>query len=211
MNVNLPGVPALARAVAGVLIGGAVTAVVFLICVQGSFHQGITDFDFAHVLGTAIEGTATEETGADALGVIGDSAGPTALWTTVVCGIVLLAFHALVIVRFVRRRWEIQGLVLGLTLFLAVGLIYVPYVDSRLDSPIGPWGADQGGWTPFVFAGSSVIAALVGARCYDLARRASWWRPETVEVEEQLAELTGMGDESFELPEQGSEQGVIRH
>ena len=40
----------------------------FLICVQGSFRQGITDFDYAHVLGTAIEGTATEESGAEALG-----------------------------------------------------------------------------------------------------------------------------------------------
>ncbi|HMO00442.1 MAG TPA: hypothetical protein PKD59_13595 [Miltoncostaeaceae bacterium] len=210
MNVSLPGVPALARGVAGVLIGGVVTAAVFLICVQGSFHEGITDFDFSHVLGTAIEGTATEQTGAQALGVIGDSAGPTALWTTIACGIVLLAFHGLVIVRLVRRGWVVQGLVLALVLFLAIGLIFVPYVDARLDTPIGPWGADQGGWTPVVFAGSSVIAALVGARCYDLAERASWWRPEPVAVDEQLAELTGV-DESLELPEEGSEEGLIRH
>lgn len=210
MNVSLPGVPALARGVAGVVIGGVVTAAVFLICVQGSFHEGITDFDFSHVLGTAIEGTATEQTGAQALGVIGDSAGPTALWTTIACGIVLLAFHGLVIVRLVRRGWVVQGLVLALVLFLAIGLIFVPCVDARLDTPIGPWGADQGGWTPVVFAGSSVIAALVGARCYDLAERASWWRPEPVAVDEQLAELTGV-DESLELPEEGSEEGLIRH
>ena len=210
MNVSLPGVPALARGIAGVLIGGLAPAVTFLICVEGSFHKGITDFDYAHVLGTAIQGTATEETGAAALGVIGDSAGPTALWTTIVCGIVLLAFHALVIVRLVRRSWIVQGLVLGLVLFLAIGLVYVPFVDSRLDSPIGPWGSDQGGWTPFVFAGSSVIAALVGARIYDLAERATWWRPEKVEVHEQLAELTGV-DESFELPEERPEEGLIQH
>ena len=104
VTVNLPGVPALARGIAGVLMGGVITALVFLICVQGSFHEGITDFDFTHVLGTAIEGTATEESGGDALGVIGDSVGPTALRVTIICGIVLLAFHALVIVRLVRRQ-----------------------------------------------------------------------------------------------------------
>ena len=114
MTLNLPGFPALARAVAGVLIGGVVTAIVFLICVQGSFRQGITDFDYAHVLGTAIEGTAVEESGAEALGVIGDSAGPTALWTTIIACIVLLAFHALVIARLVHRRWVLKGAVLGI-------------------------------------------------------------------------------------------------
>jgi hypothetical protein len=210
VTVNLPGFPALARGVAGVLIAGVVTAIVFLICVQGSFHEGITDFDFAHVLGTAIEGTATEETGGEALGVIGDSTGPTALWVTLISGIVLLAFHALVIVRFVRRHWIVQGVALAVVMFLAIGLIYIPYADAHLDTPMGPWGADQGGWTPIVFAGSSLIASLVGARCYDLSKRATWWEVEKVAVDEQLAELTGL-DESFELPEQDAEGGVIRH
>ncbi len=210
MTVSLPGVPAIARGIAGVLIAGVITPIVFLICVQGSFNEGITDFDFSHVLGTAIEGTATEVTGGQALAVVGDSVGPTALWTTIACGIVLLAFHALVVVRLVRRGWVVQGLVLALVLFLAIGLIYVPFVDARLDTPIGPWGADQGGWTPFVFAASSVIAALIGARCYDLVRRASWWEEESLGVEEQLAELTAV-EGSLELPEQGPEEGLIRH
>ena len=209
MTLNLPGFPALARAVAGVLIGGVVTAIVFLICVQGSFRQGITDFDYAHVLGTAIEGTATEESGAEALGVIGDSAGPTALWTTILAGIVLLAFHALVVARLVHRHWVIKGVALGIVAFLAIGVIFIPYVDAQLDTPVGAWGADQGGMTPLVFLGSSLIACVVGARCYDLAERASWWEEEKVAVDEQLAELTGV-DESFELPEQGPEQGAIR-
>ena len=193
MNVSLPGLPALARSVAGVLIGGVVTAIVFLICVQGSFRQGITDFDYAHVLGTAIEGTATEESGAEALGVIGDSAGPTALWTTIIAGIVLFAFHALVVARLLRRRhWVVKGAALGIVGFLAIGVIYIPYVDAQLDTPVGAWGVDQGGMTPLVFLGSSLIACIVGARCYDLAERASWWEEEKVAVDEQLAEITGL-------------------
>jgi hypothetical protein len=210
VTVSLPAAPAIVRGIAGVLVAGGITAIVFLICVEGSFHKGITDFDFAHILGTAIEGTATEKTGGQALAVIGDSVGPTALWTTIACGIVLLAFHALVIVRLVRWGWVVQGLVLGLVLFLAIGLIYVPFVDARLDTPIGPWGADQGGWTPFVFAASSVIATLIGVRCYDLMARASWWQEESVGVEEQLAELAAV-EGSLELPEQGPEEGLVRH
>jgi hypothetical protein len=209
VTLNLPRLPAIARAAAGVLIGGPITAVVFLICVQGSFHEGITDFDFSHVLGTAIEGTASEQTGAEALAVVGDSVGPTALWITLACGVLLLAVHALVIVPLVRRTWVIQGLALAVVLFLAIGLVYVPFVDARLDTPIGPWGSDQGAWTPVVFAGSSVISALIGARIYDLARRASWWETQKVEVEDALAELSAV-DPSLELPEQGAEERAVR-
>jgi hypothetical protein len=210
VNVNLPGLPAFARAAAGALMGGVVAALIFLVMVQGSFHKGITDFDYAHVLGTAIKGTAEEQRDSDALGVIGDTAGPTALWTTLVAGVVLMAVHGLVVTRFVRRRWEIQGLVTGLIAFLAIGVIYGPYVDANLDSPIGPWGADQGGWTPIVFLVSCVAASLVGSRCYSLAVDAGWWETDRVVVDEQLAELTGVDTELLELPEKGAEQGTMR-
>ena len=212
MTVSLPRLPALARAAAGVLIAGVVTAVVFLICAQGSFRQGITDFDFAHVLGTAIKGTGDveEQQGADAFAVIGDTAGPTALWATLVAGVCLLAVHALVVVRFVRANWLVQGVVLGVVGFLAIELIYVPYADAHLDTPIGAWGADWGAHTPLVLGLSILIASIVGARIYDLATRATWWEEEKVAPSEQLAELTGV-DESLELPEQGSEESVVRH
>ena len=73
------------------------------------------------------------------------------------------------------------------------------------------WIGDLFGW----IAESSrmlfwlLIAALVAARCYDLAERASWWQPEAVAVDEQIATLTGTED-SLELPEQGPEQGAMR-
>lgn len=209
MNVSLPGLPALARAVAGVLIAGVITAVVFLLCAQGSFRKGITDFDFAHVLGTAIKGTAGEQSRAGALGVIGDTVGPTALYTTMLAGVVLLAVHALLVVRLVRAHWTVRGAALGVVAFAAIGAIYVPYADANLDTPIGAWGVEQGGMTPIVLALSSLIACVAGARCYDLVARASWWEEETVAMDAQLAEITGV-DESLELPEQGAEQGVMR-
>ena len=202
--------PALARGVAGVLIGGVATALLFLIMVQGSFHQGITDFDFAHVLGTAIQGTAEEKTGGDALGVVGDTAGPDALYATLIAGVLLLAFHGLVVVRFVRAHWVVQGLVLGVVAFLAIGFIYMPYADANLDTPIGPWGSDQGAMTPLVLGLSALGASVFGARCYDLALRANWWEPEEITIDETLEALTGVDTASLELPEKGSEQGSMR-
>ena len=52
------------RVVVGVVLGAIVGTVVFLIMIQGSFHQGYTDLDFNHVLGTMIKGSAEEATGA---------------------------------------------------------------------------------------------------------------------------------------------------
>ena len=197
------------RRIAGVIIAGVVTALVFLIMVQGSFRQGYTDFDFAHVLGTAIEGTAEEETGGEAFAVIGDSVGPTALYATILASIVLLAFHALVVVPLVRLHWAIQGLVLGVVAFLAIGLIYVPYADARLDTPIGAWGAEGGGITPLVFGLSALGSCVVGARCYDLAASKRWWQPKEIEVDQTLEEL-GIEASSLELSKEGPEQGSMR-
>ena len=136
--------PALARGVAGVLIGGIITALTFLIMAQGSFRQGIMDFDWGHVLGTCHPRLGRGETGGQALDVIGDTAGPDALYATLIAGVVLLAFHALVVVRLVRKPWPVQGLVLGVVAFLAIGFIYMPYVDANLDTPIGPVGLGPG-------------------------------------------------------------------
>jgi hypothetical protein len=197
------------RRIAGVVIAGVVTALLFLIMVQGSFRQGYIDFDFAHVLGTAIEGTAEEETGGEALAVIGDSVGPTALYATVFASIVLLAFHALVVVPLVRLHWAIQGLVLGVVAFLVIGLIYVPYADARLDTPIGAWGAEGGSITPLVFALSALASCVVGARCYDLAASKRWWQAKEIEVDPTLEEL-GIETSSLELTEEGPEQGSMR-
>jgi hypothetical protein len=197
------------RRLAGILIGGVATGLLFLIMVQGSFHKGITDFDFAHVLGTAVQGSAAEKRGGEALAVIGDSAGPTALYATLIASIVLLAFHSLVIVPLVRLHWAIQGVVLGVVAFLAIGFIFVPYADSRLDTPIGAWGAEGGAMTPVVLGLSALGACLLGARCYDLAASASWWEPREIVVDATLEQL-GIEATSLELPEEGTEQGTMR-
>lgn len=201
---------AIGRRIAAVIIGGIAAGLLFLIMVQGSFRQGYTDFDFSHVLGTAIEGTAEEETGGgEALAVIGDSVGPTALYATLLGSVVLLALHALVIVPLVRFGWIVRGLVLGVVAFLAIGLVYVPYADARLDTPIGAWGNEGGAITPLVFGLSALAAGVLGARCYDLAAGARWWESKEIVVDATLEEL-GIEATSLELPKEGPEQGGVR-
>jgi len=197
---------AIGRRIAGILIGGIAAGLLFLIMVEGAFHRGHTDFDFAHVLGTAVEGTAEEKRGREAFGVIGDSAGPTALYATLIASIVLFTFHSLVIVPLVRLHWALQGAVLAVVAFLAIGFIYVPYADSRLDTPIGPWGIEGGGMTPVVFGLSALGACVLGARCYDLATTRKWWQRTEIEVDATLEEL-GIEASSLELAKEGAEEG----
>ena len=139
-------------------------------------------------------GARREETpAASALGVVGDSAGPTGLYATPD------RRHRPARVPRPRDRAArapplgVQGLVLGVVMFLAIGLIFCPYADAHLDTPMGSSASTPGGWTPSCSSGSVAGAfGLVGARCYDLSQRASWWRAEERPPStRQLAELTG--------------------
>lgn len=186
------------------VVGGVTAAIVFLVMVQGSFRKGYTDLDFNHVFGTMIRGGATEAETTSALGVVGDTAGPTGLYATLICGAVLVLIHALVLTRLVRRHWTIQALPLALVTFLAIGLIYCPVADYKFDTPMGLFGIDAGGMTPVVLALSSLGFAMVGSRIHSLAVDASWWERREESLEEVLQEVSG--GSLLELPEEGREQ-----
>lgn len=182
------------RAVVAPIVSGAVGAIAFLIMIQGSFRKGYTDLDFNHVLGTLIEGDAREiDRATDALGVVGDTVGPTGLWATVVLGISVMAVHELVVTRLVRRHWTIQAIPLAVLTMLAVGLLFCGLASRRFDTPTGLFGVDAGGITPIVIVVSSAGFALVGARVHDLATRAAWWeeRPDPL-AQSALEEVAGI-------------------
>jgi hypothetical protein len=199
----------LLRALLGVVLSAIVAAVLFLIMIQGSFRQGYTDLDYNHVLGTLIKGTAEEQLGAtEAFGVVGDTAGPTGLYATLVGAAVLMLLHALVIHPLVRRHWTIQGLVLGAVTSLVVGLGFCGVADARLDTPTGLFGVDAGALTPLVIVICSLAFGLAGARCYSLITGARWWEVHEEDGHatiESVAELEP-ADPSLELTEQGPEQ-----
>jgi hypothetical protein len=200
------------RIVAAIVVSGVVGAVLFLIMTEGSFRQGYTDFEYSHVLGTAISEAAEEPSrSTEPFAVVGDTAGPLGLDATVIAAIVLMAFHALVIDRLVRRHWAIQGLVLGAVTALVVGLVFCGIADARLDTPIGLFGADADGMAPVVLVLSSLAFGLVGARCYSLIASPSWWVPREEDVAAQVEIITEIvaEDDSLELAEEGSEKGRV--
>lgn len=165
------------RAVVAPVISGSVAAIVFLVMIQGSFHKGYTTLDFNHVLGTLIEGGAREVgSTTDALGVVGDSVGPTGLRATILLGIALMVVHELAIAPYLRRHWLIQAIPLAVLTNVAVGFVFCGLASARFDTPTGLFGVDAGGATPMVIVLCSIGFALMGARIHELARHAAWWK-----------------------------------
>lgn len=194
------------RALVGIALGAVVGTVVFSIMVQGSFRQGYTDLDFNHVLGTMIKGTAEEQRGAsEAFGVIGDTAGPTGLYATLIGAGVLMVVFAVAIAPFVRRHWAVQGLVLGALTTLVVGVVFCAVADARLDTPTGIFGADSGAMTPLILVIASLTFGVVGARCYSLATTARWWEEREEDAEAEVESIVAQLEPSLELPEEGPE------
>jgi hypothetical protein len=200
------------RTALAIVVSGLLGALLFLIMTQGSFHQGYTVFEYNHVLGTLIRGSAEQVSGTtEPFAVVGDTAGPTGLDATVIAAIVLMAFHALVIDRLVRRHWAIRGLVLGIVTALVVGVGFCAIADARLDTPVGLFGADADGMAPVVLVLSSLAFGLVGARCYSLIRSPGWWEPREEDVAAQVDSITEIVDagDSLELAEEGPEEGRV--
>lgn len=210
MSAPLSRGRAIFRFVVAVAVATAVGLAVFLIMVQGSFHKGYTDLDFNHVLGTAVRGTTLKDVQArEALGLVGDTAGPIGLYSGLLGAAVLVAVYGLV-TRRVHRHWALTGLGLGVVTFLVIGLA-APIADVRQDEfPTGLFGVDAGGFTVVVLGLSALGFGLVAARCYDLIASADWWEPTAgLEDVELVTDVEGEGS-SLELPEEGPEQGGVR-
>ena len=207
-----PSLPARIARVAFAIIGsGIVAGIAFLILIQEAERRGHTDLDFNHTLGNIVEGAQTQDaTTSSALGVIGDTAAPTGLVATLVLSGVLMAVHGLVVVPLVRRAgWFVQGLVLAVVTFLAVGLIYPPLASEHLEQPLGPFGSGYGTSTVVSIAVACLGFGVVGGRCYALIHSAAWWTPRGDELEDVLEEVNMGRPASLELPEQrGEDRGV---
>ena len=200
------------RWVTGVGLGGFLGALIFLITIQGSQGKGFTDLDFSHSLGELVGGQAYREQARTALGVVGDSAGPTGLWVTIVIGIGLAVIHSLLVWRFGRgRRWYEQAVPLWILTVLLLGFLYMPLIGSRLEGTGGGvFGADAGGITPIVLILCALGFALAVARTYSFAISRTWWEPKDESLEQGLEAVAVLETEpSLELPEKrGEDRGV---
>jgi hypothetical protein len=199
----------IARFVLGVAVAAAAGTATFLIMFQGSFHKGYTDLDFNHAVGTTVSGTTLRETEARAaLGLLADPAGRVGLYADLIAAAVLVTLYGFA-TRRVRRHWALSGLALGVVLFLLIGLVFAPIAGARQDeSPMGLFGVDAGGFTVVVLGLSALGFGLVAARCYALITDPDWWEPRKLELE--VVGFVEVEEPSFELPEEGSEEGGVR-
>lgn len=180
----------IARAAAAIIVSGLVAGICFLIVIQEAERRGHTDLDFNHTLGTIVEGQEAEDLSTRAaLGVIGDSAGPTGLIWTLLLAIVVMLGYALVIVPLVRRGWIVRGLVLAAATLLALGLVFPLLASQYLEDDLGPFGTGYGTATVISFILSSLVFGMLGARCHDLVASARWWTPRGESLDESLEEL----------------------
>lgn len=200
---------AIGRVVVGVVVAAAAGTATFLIMSQGSFHKGYTDLDFNHAVGTTVGGTTLRETEARAaLGLLADPAARVGLYADLIAAAVLVTLYGLA-TRRVHRHWALGGLGLGVVLFLLIGLVFAPIAGARQDeSPMGLFGVDAGGFTVVVLGLSALGFGLVAARCYALITDPAWWEPR--KLEREVVGLVEVEEPSFELPEEGSEQGGMR-
>ena len=179
-----PGSPGLARPgtgervvallmrVSGVLVGGAIGAILWLIVMQEGPERGWTDYDYNEMAGQMV--VPRQEDVAKA-----------GLWTTLLLGIVLACLYPLVFRPLRRRlnRWVV-ALLYALVPFLLWGLLMAPavtaYEDTASDQarrliPGGAFGVDGGDATPVLAAVASILFALCVMRAYSLMTRRDWW------------------------------------
>jgi hypothetical protein len=188
-----------ARRAAGILTGGALAALLWLIIWNQGIRRGWTDHDVALGLGELVGGNASR----------------TGLYATIVAGVGLALVYAALEPWLPDRRWWAKGLTFATVPFLLWGLGFCPFVDSirqrQLDGsiallPSDPFAADAGGGTIPIAIVASVAAATLIARCYSLMREPAWWRPRERHLEEALEAISERGSGSLELPEEGPKE-----
>jgi len=190
------------RWITAVALGGGLGAVVFLIVAGEANDRGYTEITFNHTLGEMIGGEATRARTDQALGVTGDTAGPTGfLWFLVIC-CALMVVYSLTAHRYLRLHWALKGLVLGVVAWLLVSLVFMPLADREVGDAysVTVFGAGAGGATPWVFLVASLAFGVMAARAFSLVVGARWWEVKEIEQASAFRGIEGMEDLEPEGP-----------
>lgn len=203
IEASFPRLVSAGRLVAAIVIGGVLAALAWMFVLQEGHTGRIfgvtwTQHDFPDGLGNAFGVEATARAG---------------LALTLALGVIVAAIYA-VAQRWLPGSWIVKGLWFAPILFLAWGLLFTPLVNSRqvligsdfVFLPTGVFGVDAGGRTLISGVAASLIASMMLARVFSLAREASWWQ-EHPDVGHGLVDDRAAAA-LLELPEERPEQGV---
>jgi len=191
------------RHVGGVLVGGLLGGILWLVIMQEGPERGWSEHDYNQMIGQLL---------VDRSGDV-EHAG---LWATLVAGVALATVYAVAFDRLSRRLGAIgASLAFAVVPLLLWGLALSPlttaYVDTvpgvpRRTIPGGPFGLDGGTGALVLGVIASIAFGLVAGRVYRLMQAAEWWRSRGARhemAEEVLSELAGG---SLELPEEMREE-----
>lgn len=181
---------ALGRRLAGVVVGGALGALVWLIIMQEGLRHGWTEQNFNADMGLLFSSVDNETIQYNGVKL------------TLAVSVGLAIVYALLTEAVWRDRWK-RGIWFSVVPFLLWGLVYCPYVAGRIEGePDAPFGLDDGA-TIIVGLVASLGFGLVLARVYGLMRTPGWWRPQHRRLGETLQAIE---TPSLELPEERPEE-----
>jgi hypothetical protein len=203
------GLPALARELTGLLAGGLLGSITWMIVA----HEGEKRFDsevsFPEALG---EVRGAELTDAPRLG----------LWTALVVGTLIAGVLLPLLFRTIPGPWYLRSLPLAAVVFLLWGLWFSPRVGEETTFPGGVFASEASGGTLLAFALASIGYAAVAGRVYSVTRALDFWRDKDNDLRAQGADVLrdlGLGPDgkppepdpasreaSLELAEQGTDE-----
>ncbi len=178
------------RHVLGVVTGGLIAAIAWLLVMQEAYKRDLTQHDYNRVMGQWFtEGT-------------GEHIARTGYRATLVAGIIVAAIFALVVNRLLRgRRSIVAALLFTPVPFLAWGLLLAPLVDATRPGtrgsgpapiPGGVLGLDADPLTPVVALVASLLASMVIVRAYRLMSGRRWWETRPLVRQEAVSEIEGL-------------------
>ncbi len=196
-----------ARELTGMVAGGFLGAVAWMIVANEGFSRGWSDQNFPEALG-------------EIRGAVLTDVPRVGLWTGLFIGTVLAAVLLPIIYRVMPGPWYLRAVPLAIVAFLLWGLWYSPEISGESAFPGGFFGSEAGTGTLITFAVTALAYGAVAGRVYSVAVRRDFWEPKENDLREQGAQvieelgldedlgLSEDGDASLELPEQwGSESG----
>lgn len=200
------------RHVAGVVVGGAIGGIVWLVVLQEGPERNWSDHNYNQIMGQVFVGRE-------------DDVARAGFYGTLLFGIALAAIYALVFEGFFRGKHRaLAPLTFALVPLFLWGLVLSPGVTAFEDTAIdvrpqvipgGAFGLDGGGVTLVLGIAGSLLFALAVSRIYRLMTTPAWWRSRGSDhsmakgvLDELISRSTSTAaPDSLKLPEEGRKEG----
>ena len=187
---------ALVREAVGLIGGGVLGAIAWMIVSHEALNRGWNDQDFSRALGEILGATDTD---VPRLG----------LWVGLAIGAGLAIAILPISFRLIPGSWWLRSLPLILVSFALWGFWFSPLAGEKSSYSGGLFGSDAGADELITYAITAFVYGTVAGRVYSVMASAGFWRPKDNDLRGQGAEMLDelledrtQGAASLELPEE---------